>query len=290
MKQASSNQPRRETIRLDQLVRHPKQDDFFERPTQDAVETLADDIRRNGLREPIEVLPPAQKGRRKEYQILSGHTRKEALELLGRTEVEVIVRYDLRDADADEVECHLLEANQNRRHLDKLTQARIAKRLYMREKRATRGRLSSSQQGELRELIGKKIGMSGRNLDRYMRLLDTPIEVQNAFCSGKLSLVLAGKVAGLNAKDQQVVAGRIRAGETPKVVLEDYFTPTKGRHVKVADAMASIVRGLERGQQDLADRIDEVSSKLVKKHMAGLKKGKRFLGELMARADTDPAT
>jgi hypothetical protein len=53
--------------------------------------------------------------------------------------------------------------------------------------------------------------------------------------------------------------------------------------------MASIVRGLERGQQDLADRIDEVSSKLVQKHMAGLKKGKRFLGELMARADTDPA-
>ncbi|MFQ3594201.1 MAG: ParB N-terminal domain-containing protein [Gemmataceae bacterium] len=126
MKQESSNQPRRETIRLDQLVRHPKQDDFFERPTQDAVETLADDIRRNGLREPIEVLPPTQQGRRKEYQILSGHTRKEALELLGRTKVEVIVRYDLRDADAAEAERALLEANQNRRQLEKLTQARIA--------------------------------------------------------------------------------------------------------------------------------------------------------------------
>ncbi|MFO0881784.1 MAG: ParB N-terminal domain-containing protein [Gemmataceae bacterium] len=283
MKQASPNQPRRETIRMDQLVRHPKQDVHFGRPSPDAINALADDIRRNGLRELIEVLPPAQQGRRKEYQILSGHTRMEALALLNQTEAEVIVRYDLRDADADEVEYHLLEANQNRRHLDKLTQARIAKRLFLHEKRATRGRLSSSQQGELRELVGKIIGMSGRNLYRYIRVLDTPIEVQNAFRRSEVSLVVAERVADLGSRDQEEIAERIRSGQDARAVILMHLPPRRKGHVKVVNAVGSFVRALGRGMEDLSDRVDDIRPGQIARHARPLRDAMRFIGRLLEK-------
>ncbi len=48
--------------------------------------------------------------------------------LNGATETRVLVRYDLAEADAATIEKVFLDANVNRRHMDKLSIARVAYR------------------------------------------------------------------------------------------------------------------------------------------------------------------
>ncbi|MCZ2341161.1 MAG: hypothetical protein LC104_05115 [Bacteroidales bacterium] len=274
-----------ETRRLGELLPHPSQEAFFDPPTPEGVAALADNIRRIGLRDRIDVMPAGNRAGLAANTIISGHSRKMALERLGMTEAEVVVRYDLRDADAAEVERCLLEANQNRRQLDKLTQARIAKRLFLHEKRATRRRLTSTQQGELRDRIGKIIGMSGRNFIRYFRLLDTPVEVQNAFRRGEVSLVLAEKVADLGSRDQEEIAERIRSGQDAKSVILTHLPPRRKGHVKVADALNSFVKALGRGLEDLSDRVDQVRPAHLGRHAGVLRRAGQLISDLVQKQD-----
>jgi hypothetical protein len=70
-------------------------------------------------------------------------------------------------------------------------------------------------------MIGRKLGASGRNLDRYLKVLKTPKEVQDAFSQGKLSLVEAGKVAGLSGESQAAIQAAIRSGKKAKEVVQE---------------------------------------------------------------------
>lgn len=73
--------------------------------------------------------------------------------------------------------------------------------------------------GRLRDVIGNGMGMSGRTLDRYIRVLDAPREVQDAFRDGKISLVNASKAAGLSNEVQQQLATDLRSGTDPKLAV-----------------------------------------------------------------------
>ena len=70
--------------------------------------------------------------------------------------------------------------------------------------------------GELRERVGRVFGKTGRSVSRYVALLKAPRAVQDAFRQDKLTLVLAGWVAGLDVGDQAEIARRIEAGEDPR--------------------------------------------------------------------------
>jgi ParB-like chromosome segregation protein Spo0J len=262
---------------------HPMNPSFFDPPSPDAIAALADDITRNGLREPVEVLPPGNRAGLPGNTVLSGHSRLLACKRLGWPTVPVRVRYDLRDADAGEVERCLLEANQNRRHLDPLAKARVAERLFRIRTGAGGRRLSGRGREELRDVIGRVLGMSGRNLDRYLKVLAAPPEVQNAFRAGRVPLVLAGRAAGLPAKEQADVAARIRGGSDPKGAILAHIPPADGRHVKPADALGSFVRGLRRGRDDLADRVGEVRAAHVGRHAADLRDARRLIDQLLGR-------
>ncbi len=55
--------------------------------------------------------------------------------------------------------------------------------------------------GELRDRIGESLEMSGRNLDRYLRVLETPLEIQIGVRDGQLNLVPASRIASLSVED-----------------------------------------------------------------------------------------
>jgi ParB-like chromosome segregation protein Spo0J len=162
------------------------------------LKALAEDIRRNGLRNPPEVLPKNRAGYPPDT-LVAGHMRAKALLLNGETEVEVIVKYDLADADEATIEKCFLEDNLNRRHMDMLSKARVALRRFEIEKKRPRGGLRPFEEREARDRVGKATRTGGRNLSRYFRVLKTPPEVQNAFRAGKLALVVAEKVAERSA-------------------------------------------------------------------------------------------
>jgi ParB family chromosome partitioning protein len=140
---------------------HPRQ---AELPATTAAEdaALLDDIRRNGMLEPIEILPDGT--------IISGHRRWAAAQQLDRPSVRVIVRNDLAAQGQVAVERRYLEANLNRRQLSK----HDAIVLYVRLRQLSpRGRERRGL-GSLRNEVAERYQMSGRNLDRWASVFEGP--------------------------------------------------------------------------------------------------------------------
>jgi len=229
---------------LDKLKPHPKQSFYFREPTLHEVEDLAEHMR-GGLINPVEALPDAT--------VLCGHKRVKAAALLGWTEITVWVRNDLAD-DPVAAERRLVEDNVNRRQMGPLALARCYKHL----KTLGRKHLLGFEQQDLRDLIGKRLGLAGRSLDRNLRVVElTPVEVQDAVEAGKLPLTVAEKVAGLPRADKEQIAAEIRNGGDPVVVVRKFITPKNGRHRNARNAKKAFITSLRRGVTDLADRVGE---------------------------------
>src|SRR5436309_15808008 len=96
-------------IPLGQLKPHPRNKELYQPRTRSQLEELAQDMAKNGLTEPIEVLPDGT--------IISGHGRVDAAKLLGWKTVRCWVRRDLEEAGPEAVEARLIETNLHRRQL-----------------------------------------------------------------------------------------------------------------------------------------------------------------------------
>lgn len=203
-------QSARQRLHLSLLRHHPAQASYYDACTSADDEALLADLEANGQRDPVVVIPIRKgRGRIVGYQILDGHRRVRLLMRLGKEHVNAIVRHELADADDATIEREFLQFNFLRRQLDTIDKAAIARRLYELNRGAP---LSSGEdQTDAREHVGAMIGMSGRNLDRYWRMLRTPRAVQVAFRDGFLKLIPASQIAGLSPNDQEELAKQITA-------------------------------------------------------------------------------
>jgi hypothetical protein len=198
-------------------------------------------------------------------------------------------RYDLQDATADAVEEEYLAFNADRGHKDMLARARIAMRRLEIEKNRPRGGLGMYEQAEARDRIAKlfKLG-SGRTASRYWRVLKTPQEVQDAFRTGALSLIVAEKVADLSAVNQKEIAQRILSGETPKDVVDSHTATSKShkRHAKPENALVAFARSIEVAHLDLSDRVDSVPSGHIHHWLRTLRRGRKLIRTLIAQQES----
>jgi hypothetical protein len=112
--------------------------------------------------------------------------------------------------------------------------------------------------GDLRDVLAKKIGGgSGRNLERYLHVLRTPMEVQEAFKKQQIPLVQAASVAHLAADAQTEIAAAIRSGEDPKQVIRKHCpqeVKKAGPKQGFAQQAAEIDRILAEIRKDCAGR------------------------------------
>ena len=213
--------PRRIVKRnLADLRPHPRQAELFADLSQVELDALADDLNRNGLQHPIEILPNGT--------IVCGHQRVRAAELLGWEKIDVIVRHDLESQRPEAVDRHLIADNLRRRHLSPLAKARCIQALHE-IRRAERNPLSPEVIGDQREVMSEELGMTPRNANRYQAALRTPSEVQNAFDRGEISLELAAKVDTLSAEQQGQITERIVGGEKPRTVIEAVLSGVERR-------------------------------------------------------------
>ncbi len=250
-------EPAFEIRRLDRLRPHPLQGLYFGNFSDMKLRALADDIDRYGLKHCIEVLPKNQ-AQLPVDTIIVGHKRHRALQLLGFEETEVEVRYDLSEANAAEIELYFLDDNDNRQHLTKLAQARIALRRVEIEKKRDRGDLADWEHVEARDRVGAAIGMTGRNLSRYLRVLQTPASVQQAFERGELTLVAADRVAGLCDEIRSVIAARIEAGEAPKSVVQSAVGTVSRKPKDVETSFRRYMKALTKSIEHLPDAVKEI--------------------------------
>ncbi len=215
-------------LRIDLLKPHPRQAEIFPSVPEEQIKALAASIKESGLDHPIEVVPDCSG-----YTIVAGHCRVEAVRRLGWTEIDAIIRNDLAEQGPLAAEFYMINDNFLRRQLRPLQRAQCAlslKELAMQRQCDDQpldhiAKAVIRQTPSTREEIGGLLGICGREVSRLIRVLDTPPEVQAAFDAGKLSLVLADKIAGLDEAKQQAVAVAIRKGT-------DAVTGCRGPHVQ----------------------------------------------------------
>jgi ParB-like chromosome segregation protein Spo0J len=179
---------------------------------------LAEDLHLRGQRDPIIIMPANNAAGLPANTILDGHRRIEAMLANGQTEADVLVREDLKDADEQTVTAAFLGFNLLRRQLHPLDKARVVQQLFVAKAGVPLNDLDMWKRGELRDRIGESLGMSGRNLDRYLRVLETPLEIQHAVRDRRLKLVPASRIALLSCQDQQQIVQRIAGLADPKEI------------------------------------------------------------------------
>ncbi len=264
--------------KLADLKPHPLQSRFFADLPFHLLRDLAEDMRQRGQKEPLEILPDGT--------IVCGHQRMRAAEMLGWDEIDVWVNHELAAQGDLAVEQRLIEDNLARRNLDKLDQARCYRRLHEMANETPDQRLRHHQRGRIRDIVGSRLGMSGRTLERYLRVLDAPREVQDAFRAGQVSLVNASKVAGLPKEVQQQLADELRAGADPKKTVTARLN---GRKMDPLDeSVGAFIRSLQRNVDAAEPHADQVES-LHPFDVAILERARALIAKLLHQAGIAPS-
>ena len=248
-----------ERRRLADLIDHPHQPAYAGTTTKQDDEDLKRSISEDKLRDAIEIIPENQAGL-PANSIFDGHRRKVALLALGKKSAPVLVRYDLATADRATIDRLFLEANTVRRQLDPLAKAYIAaKQMEIEHSRPLADLLDGGwETDELRDRIGKMLGISGRHLSRLLNVIRTPIEVQAAVRQKKLSIVLAEKVAGLSQLEQHEIAVRISAGDAPKSAVESVVGTAAGKPKCVETSFRRYLEALSKSVEHLGDGLEQI--------------------------------
>jgi ParB family transcriptional regulator, chromosome partitioning protein len=131
------------------------------------IESLADSLKKDGLLQPV-VVRPAGAGF---YQLVAGERRWRAAKLAGLARVPVVIR---EVEDKKMLELALVE-NIQRRDLNPMEKARAFRQLMT---------LNSWTQ----EQLADSLGMGRPTVANFVRLLDLPLEVQEAVSRGTITM------------------------------------------------------------------------------------------------------
>ncbi len=153
----------------------------------DALQTLADSIRTQGIMQPILVRNIAAD----QYEIIAGERRWRASQLAGLTEVPVLVR---EIADESALAMALIE-NIQRENLNPLEEAQGIKRLI-------------DEFDMTHEKAAQAVGRSRVAVSNLLRLLVLSAPVQAMLMSNKLSMGHARALIGLDAAQQIMLANK----------------------------------------------------------------------------------
>jgi ParB family chromosome partitioning protein len=198
------------------LKAHPDQAGLFADLPAHELDALVDDIRTQGLQHPVDVLPDGT--------IVRGHQRVRAYRELGLPEIPARVRHDWAGRDRVYTDVALVDDNLFRRHDDPLGRAKAYAYLFRKLKKLPVADRPEWCDGcDLRDAVGKRLGLSGRNLGRYLDALDAPAPVQEAFRRGAIKLVQAARVGNLPVARQNKIAEALEQGQDPKAVLRAHL-------------------------------------------------------------------
>jgi ParB/RepB/Spo0J family partition protein len=258
--------------KLGDLKPHSSQGKYFQDLSDAQLNDLAEDIRANGLKVPVQILP--------DNTIITGHQRCRAAKLLEWEEIDVVVNHALAKKGDAAVVQELIGDNLNRRQLGKLEAARAYKALSDLRESFPKNERRDYHVGRFRDIIGARLGLNGRTLERYVSLLKTPQAVQEAFQKDKLPLLLAEQVARLAPDIQQQIASQIEAGADPKEVVTKYLPKRKKQPVRARKALDTLVRGLAASIEQMQGKVCNLSC-VDSGSMDILKKGSLLIEDII---------
>ena len=215
----------------------------------DSMNELCASIEQYGVLSPVIVRPHSEGG----YEILSGHRRVKACELLGIEEVPVVVK----DLDDDTAAILLVDSNLQRENILPSEKA-FAYKLKLEAMKRKAGRPSkenSSQIGtHLRsdEILGEQVGESRNQVQRYIRLTNLIDPLLEMIDKNEMAMSAGVELSYLGSRDQAKVykiverestapsiaqAAKLRKtaenGELDDAMLEYILTSTKQESIKL---------------------------------------------------------
>ncbi len=252
------------------LKPHAEQAELFGDVNDASLQLLADSMDKNGQNDPAEILPDGT--------IICGHQRVRAGKRLGWEMIDCWVREDLAKQGPAAIKARLIEDNLHRRQLSLLGIARCY--LALKEAALENGDDREDAKEDLRDHLAKRFKKSGKQMERYVQMLDAPPAVQHAFEADKLTQKDVLAVVALDADEQQQIVQRIEDGEIPKAVVKPYRVAKQDREVGVETAVKQLTKALETAERQIASRLDEIVGCRLRTHLKKLLSGARFVKKL----------
>ena len=196
--------PKLMNIKLEKL--HPFEDHPYKVLDDDSMTELTESIKEYGFLNRIIVRPLEEK--QDEYEIISGHRRVHAAELLEMKEVPAVVHF----IDRDQATILMVDSNCQRENLSLMEKARS----YRMKLDAIKHQGTSRQNVEKSEVSAELISEndSGRTVQRLIRLTYLMPELQEFVDNGKMKMLPAYELSFLNEEAQRDVIDRIDETES----------------------------------------------------------------------------
>ena len=197
--------PKQQPIRLDKL--HPFKDHPYKVQDDDSMNELKASIADVGLLNRIIARP--LENTTDEYEIISGHRRVRAAELLGMKEVPAVVYF----IDRDEATLLMVDSNNQRENVSIMEKGRAYRMKY--EAMKHQGKTSSHNETKCRsdELVAEDGGESRATVQRYIRLTYLVPELQEYVENGQMKLLPAVEISYLDEEAQRDIVDRITETE-----------------------------------------------------------------------------
>ena len=196
--------PKLMNIKLEKL--HPFEDHPYKVLDDESMTELTESIKEYGLLNRIIVRPLEDKP--DEYEIISGHRRVHAAELLEIKEVPAVVHF----IDRDQATILMVDSNCQRENLSLMEKARS----YRMKLDAIKHQGTSRQNVEKSEVSAELISEndSGRTVQRLIRLTYLMPELQEFVDNGKMKMLPAYELSFLNEEAQRDIVDRIDETES----------------------------------------------------------------------------
>ncbi len=189
-------------VRLDEL--HPFPDHPFGVRDDDMMRQTIESIREYGVLVPGIARPREGGG----YEIIAGHRRKRACELVGLKTMPIIVR----DVDDDAAIIMAVDSNLQREHILPSEKAKAYKmKLEAIKRKAGRPSKNSVQAGQnfegktSREQIAENSPDSATQIQRYIRLTELAPELQHMVDEGRIGMTPAVEISYLKPDEQRLL-------------------------------------------------------------------------------------
>ena len=185
---------------------HPFPDHPFKVRDDESMQETAESIKEYGVLVPAVARPRKDGG----YELISGHRRKHACELVGLETMPVIVR----NIDLDTAPIFMVDSNLQRESILPSERAAAYKMKLAAVKRQA-GRPSRKNSPQVAanyrsdDVIGSDAGVSGDTVRRYIRLTELEPEFQQMVDEKKIAISPAVEISYLNPQEQKLLLDTI---------------------------------------------------------------------------------
>ena len=179
-----------------------------------SMDELCESIAQNGVLSPIIARPHPGGG----YEILSGHRRVKACELLRIEEVPVVVK----NLDDDTAAILLVDSNLQRENILPSEKA-FAYKLKLEAKKRKAGRPSKENPRQIvgnlesADILGKETGESGRQVQRYIRLTNLIDPLLELVDKNEMAMSAGVELSYLGTKHQAEIYKVIESESPPSI-------------------------------------------------------------------------